>query len=221
MKLRTLLLASISIAGLISPVVAADNLPPLITKAATTAAVPYNCTTTGCNGWSVGLEMSGNGTGVNVLNLGEFNAGGTYIGVNGGYQFYNGTWWLGAKVKLDYEVYDPTGLATGLTNKIFAFEGAELGGNATQLFSGITPITLSGPLATAVPTVLVGACQHGSQSGYCIGAGAHFFVPNTNWTIDVDYLNGQYSPVSTNGIVSGGSVDNRGSFGFSYHFGNL
>lgn len=188
----------------------------LTTKAPAVAVPVSSCSAAGCSGLFVGAEISGSGTGVNVLDLGSLNAAGTFMGATVGYQFYNGTYWLGAKASVDYQVGSTTSqLTPGLSN-VFAFEGVEVGGNLATLFN-IAPIVLPGPLAGAVPTVLIGACQHGSLSGYCAGAAAHFFVPNSKWTVDVNYLNAQYGPtaVSTNATAS---TENRGTFGFSYHF---
>jgi hypothetical protein len=151
-----------------------------------------------------------------VLNLGSLNAGGTFLGGTFGYQFYNGTYWLGAKVMVDYQVASTTSPVTPSLSNLFAFEGFEAGGAIASLFN-IAPINLPGPLAGAVPTVLIGACQHGSLNGYCAGAAAHFFVPNSKWTIDATYLNAQYSP-STIAPTATAPTENRGTAGATYHF---
>lgn len=174
------------------------------------------CSSAGCSGFFLGAEISGSGTGVNVLNLGSLNAAGTFMGANVGYQFYNGVYWLGAKASVDYQVGSTTSqLSPGLSN-VFAFEGVEVGGNLASLFS-LPAIMLPGPLSSAVPTILVGACQHGNLTGYCAGAAAHFFIPNSKFTVDVNYLNAQYGPtaIAPNATAS---TENRGTFGFSYHF---
>lgn len=174
------------------------------------------CSNTGCSGFYAGVEISGSGTGVNVLNLGSLNAAGTFMGANAGYQFYNGTYWLGAKASVDYQVGSTSSqLSPGLSN-VFAFEGVEVGGNLASLFN-IASIVLPGPLSSAVPTVLVGACLHGSLTGYCAGAAAHFFIPNSKFTVDVSYLNAQYGPTAIAPNAEA-STENRGTFGFSYHF---
>lgn len=205
-----------------SAALAADVGP--VVKAPTYAAVKAPCDANGCSGFFVGAELSGSGSGVNVINLASLNANGTYMGLVAGYQFFNGTYWLGAKVKADYAVGQQNPNIGGLTltpsNKFFAFEGVEVGGIISQMF-GLAPITLPGPLSTAVPTILVGACQNGALHGYCAGAGAHFFVPNSRFTIDVDYLNAQYGATNVSqipGVPAVISTENRGTFGFSYHF---
>lgn len=176
-----------------------------------------SCSNTGCTGFNAGLNMGGVGQGVNIANLGEVNAGGQYMGFQGGYQVFNGLYQFGPKVELQYEVYAPTVQpVSGLSNKLFAFEGIELGGNLSQLFN-ITPITLPGWLSTAVPFADVGGCQHGSLSGWCVGTGAKFYIPATRWSLDLEYINAQYGRTT----ISPGqttSVENRGNAAIVYHF---
>lgn len=182
------------------------------------------CSVAGCSGFFAGAELAGSGSGVNILNIASLNANGTYMGLTGGYQFYNGTYWLGAKVSASYAVGQQApnvgGVALTSNNKFFAFEGVEVGGLISSMFN-VAPINLPGPLANAVPTVLIGACQNGKLSGYCAGAAAHFFIPNSKFTVDVTYLNAQYGQTNVGnvaGVPVTQSVENRGTFGFSYHF---
>jgi hypothetical protein len=212
-----LLVAALT-AACFSPARAADlavKAPPSV------SAFAFNnpCSEFGCTGFYAGAQVSGSGTGVNVLNLGSLNAGGTYMGVNGGYQFYNGVYWLGVGAKVEYAVASPPSDIVGgsFSNKVFAFEGIEVGGNLASMFN-IAPLNLPGFLATAVPTIKIGACQNGnSLRGYCSGAAAHFFVPNSRWTIDAEYLNAQYGVTTTAPGVTA-NTENRGSMGFAYHF---
>lgn len=180
---------------------------------------PDPCSNAGCSGFYIGAELDGAGVGVNILNLGSLSANGMWMGMTAGYQFFNGTYWLGAKVSADYSVVMPA-FVSGFQNHMFTFEGVELGGNLTNMLN-LAPITLPAWLGTAVPTILIGACQNGSKlSGYCAGAGAHFFIPKSRWTIDVQYLNAQYGN-TTLAVGQTAATENRGTFGFSYHFGGL
>jgi hypothetical protein len=220
MKFRSLFAVS-GIAAILfaSSALAADLPVKALAKAATPAPT---CDLTGCTGPYLGAQVGGSGTGVNVLNLGALNAGGTYMGGNVGYQFFNGTYFLGVGGKLEYAVASPPSDIVGgsFSDKLFAFEGVEFGGVLANMFS-IAPLNLPGWLSTAVPTVKVGACQNGrSLRGYCAGAGAHFFIPQSRWTIDADYLNAQYGTTQIGTGVSA-STENRGTLGFSYHFNGL
>lgn len=212
------LVLALIVLSLLSPAIAADNLPAIIKAGPVAVAPAATCSASGCSGAFLGAEFSGSGTGVNVLNLGALSANGNYMGLNGGYQFFNGTYWLSAEVEATYDVAPPGGIvSSGFSNKLFAFEGVEIGGYLSSLF-GLAPINLPGPLAGAVPTIKLGACQNGAHlSGYCAGAAAHFFIPNSKFTVDVSYLNAQYgsTTIAPNATAN---VENRGSFGFSYHF---
>jgi hypothetical protein len=220
MKFRVLFGLSALAAVALSPIASAADLAikalPLKAVSALTGAP---CDVTGCSGFYAGAQISGSGTGVNIINLGSLNAGGTFMGVNAGYQFYNGVYWLGVGAKVEYDV-GSTGtslVGNAFSNKIFAFEGVEFGG-AIATMLGIAPLNLPGWLSTAIPTVKVGACQHGSElNGYCAGAAAHFFIPASRWTIDAEYLNAQYGTTTVSAGVTA-NTENRGSLGFSYHF---
>jgi opacity protein-like surface antigen len=221
--LKHFALALAASAALLSHAAAAD-LPVKAPAAAPLFALKAPCDVTGCTGFSLGGEITGYGGAAGLLNLASLGAGGAGIGLTAAYQWYDGKYWLGARVNVDYDVLQTNPNIAGVTlvssNKLFAFEGLEFGGNVATMF-GISPLSLPGWLSTAVPTVLAGGCQHGSLSGYCVGAGAHFFVPNSRWTIDATYLNAQYGQTQTGtlaGLPVTQSTENRGSFGFSYHF---
>jgi hypothetical protein len=212
-------LSAAAMFGLIPRAEAGDIASPaVVLPVKAPAVVPAGCSATGCTGAFLGAEFSGSGTGINVLNLGSLSANGNYMGVDAGYQFFNGTYWLSAEAEATYDVAPPAGIGSaGFSNKLFAFEGVEVGGYLSSLFN-IPAINLPGPLAGAVPTIKIGACQNGSHlSGYCAGAAAHFFIPNSRFTVDVSYLNAQYG-TSTIATGTTANVENRGTFGFSYHF---
>lgn len=213
MKKAILLAAFIAGCG---PAIAAD----LPVKAPIYASVANPCSNLGCSGFYLGAEISEPVTGFNILNLGgSINTGGMSLGTNGGYQFFNGTYWLGIGAKVEYAVVSPPTAVVGggFTNKLFGFEGIEFGGVISNMFS-IASINLPAWLATAVPTIKIGACQNGnSLRGYCSGAAAHFFIPASRWTIDAEYLNAQYGNTTTAPGVTA-TTENRGSLGFSYHF---
>jgi hypothetical protein len=221
MKRLRLFSAVILAAALISPVFAADLAAQTLPIKAPVYAAPANpCSLNGCSGFFLGGSISGSGTGVDVVNLGSLSADGTYMGINGGYQFFNGTYWLGVIADVSYAVAQPSSdiVGGGFGNKLFAFEGMEFGGALSQMpmFSNIAPLT--GFLANAVPTIRVGACQNGTfLKGYCTGAAGHLFIPNSKWTVDAVYYNAQYGATT---IAPGqtATTENRGEMGFTYHF---
>lgn len=175
------------------------------------------CGAAGCTGWHADFSVMNAGTGVNILNLGSVNANGTFLGVGGGYQYWDGSYWAGARVMGAYDVAGSGNV--GNVGNMFGFEGVELGGNLFGLF-GLAPPQTNGVLSAltaAIPTADVGACQHGKASGYCAGASLHYFLPNTPLEIRLSYLNAQYG---TTNIVPNQtmSVENLVLFGATYHF---
>lgn len=216
-KLRGLpsavLFALLFIGALTPHALAADVLP---LKAAPSApAAP--CDITGCTGFRAGIQFWGSGTGVNVLNLGSVTANGTFMGGEFGYQLYNGTYHIAVVGSLAYDLTTPGDIVgASFSNKLFATERVEFGGPLANILN-IPPFDASGVLSTGVPFVTVGACQHGNLSGYCAGAGVHFYVPKTVWTIDALYLNAQYGTTQTapNQTIN---TENLGMIGAAYHF---
>ena len=196
----------------------ADVAPvKLPAKAKPFAAAAPLCGATGCMGWHVDFSVMNAGTGVNILNLGSINANGTFLGVGGGYQYWDGSYWAGARVMGAYDVAGSGNV--GNVGNLFGFEGVELGGNLFGLF-GLAPPQTNGVLSaltSAIPTADIGACQHGKASGYCAGASLHYFLPNTPLEIRLSYLNAQYG---TTNIVANQtmSVENLVQFGATYHF---
>lgn len=175
------------------------------------------CTVQRCIGWHAGFDVMNSGTGVNILNLGTLNANGTLLGLEAGYQYYDGTYWLGARAMGLYNVAGAGNVGT--LNNFFAFEGVELGGNLFAQF-GLAPPQVTGFLATlttAVPTAQIGACQHGKATGYCAGAAVHYFLPNTPIELKMEYINAQYG---TTTVLPGQTIssENLVLFGANYHF---
>lgn len=217
-------LAILAVLAVTAPASAADlttrAMVVMPVKAAPMVAQVNPCSATSCIGWHVGFDILAAGTGVNVLNLGTLNANGTLIGLDGGYQYYDGSYWVGGKVLVAYNVAAPGNVAdASFSDKLFAFEGVELGGN---LFSalGIAPPQTNGMLSmltSGVPTADVGACQHGSATGYCAGATLHYFLTNAPIEIAVSYINAQYGTTSMapNQTINS---ENMGLFSVRYHF---
>lgn len=218
---KTLLLATVAallatVAALLATPASAADMPR---KAAPIfpALAASTCTLSSCIGWHVGFNVVNSGTGINVLNLGSLNANGTLLGLDGGYQYYNGRYWFGADVLVSYNVAS-SGNFGGLSN-FFAVEGVELGGDLFGAF-GLAPPQTNGflsTLTTAIPTADIGACQHGRASGYCAGATLHYLLPNTPLELKLRYINAQYGTTSISAISTVNN-ENMVLFGGTYHF---
>lgn len=219
-KVAMLLLTAIALNLFMVAAYAADNIPlKAAPKAAVVAAVAIPCDITGCTGPYAGATFSGSGTGVNIANLGSLNAGGSYLGGSFGYQYYAGNYYLGVRAITEYEVANPPGaIIAGLSNKLFAFAGVELGGNLNNVLTISTSGNFPAIFQNMVPTILVGGCWHGPMSGECTGIGGHIFVPKSRWTVDAIYLNAQYNAGTKLAPGVTGNTENRGTLGLSYHF---
>ena len=191
--------------------------PPFPTKVAPFVLPQASCDAKGCTGWHVDFSVLNAGTGVNVLSLGSVNSNGTFLGLGGGYQYYDGKYWLGARVTGAYNVAGNGNVAD--PGNWFGSEVVEVGGNLFGAF-GLQPPQTNGflsTLTTAVPTVDVGACQHGKATGYCAGASLHYLLPSTPIELTLGYLNAQYGNTQ---LAPGQTmaVDNLVTFSAKYHF---
>lgn len=175
------------------------------------------CTLQNCIGWHVGFDVVNSGSGVNVLNLGTLNENGTFLGLDGGYQYYDGRFWFGADALVSYNLANQG--SVGGWGNLFAAETVSLGGDLFGAF-GLAPPQQNNFLATitsAVPTVDIGACQHGNATGYCAGATLHYLLPNTPLELKIRYINAQYGTTQIS-PVSSVNNENMVLFGGTYHF---
>ena len=181
------------------------------------------CTYLNCTGLFAGATVTQIGEqNSSVLNLGGVNSSGFYIGANGGYQLLSGNFLVAAKAQISYEVYAPSSdplAGTAFKDKLFAYEGIELGGNLAALFPSVaSAIQLPTWMTPLVTGFTVAGCQHGSKlSGYCVGLSEHYYLPNTKWSFDATVLNAQYGSTNVGtGVTT--STETRVDAGVTYHF---
>ena len=108
---------------------------------------------------------------------------------------------------------------TAFKDKLFAYEGIELGGNLAALFPSVaSAIQLPTWMTPLVTGFTVAGCQHGSKlSGYCVGLSEHYYLPNTKWSFDATVLNAQYGSTNVGtGVTT--STETRVDAGVTYHF---
>lgn len=185
----------------------------LPTKAPALFPASVVCTLNGCTGWHADFGVYNSGTGVNILNLGGLTANGTSMNIGGGYQYFDGKYWLGARVDVGYDL---TNGVAGLGN-VTGHQVVELGGNLFGAF-GLQPPQTNGFLTTltsAIPTADIGICERGKAIGMCAGATFHYLLTNA-LELDLGYLNVNYGTTST--PVSNVTVENVVWFGGRYHF---
>lgn len=177
-------------------------------KAPFVAATP-SCTVTQCSGFYVGASLAGLGTNADILGSGlngsVFGDGGG-VGIQGGYQLWNGNFFAAAEIAATY--YVPTRGATGNVGQ--QFQGLELikvGYGLQNLFNAGTPGASQGPVAIfstlqanlISPYVVFGASNRSFGTGWVTGAGAEYTLGN-GYNAFAEYLRAQYN-MTVNGVV--------------------
>lgn len=207
MKLRTLLLASISALALVSTANAADNLSTAttaISKALTsgspctvgTAATPLSC-----SGFYFGAGVGGEGSNADIVGNGingSVFAGGMTPTFDAGYQYMQGNWIFGAELDVGYTL-GTNASVNGTDNNFNGFRVTEFfkaGGNLNGLLGTQSPITIPPQLANSVLGAYVGVgstewqLPGGWATGAVSGAGVLFDIgPHTFGDLRYTYTN--------------------------------
>lgn len=214
--MKRFILAALA-AMLVAPAFGAD-IPRLALKAAP-ATVP-TCSPVYCVGFYGGLDISGNGTNVNLLNGlgGSLNANGTEIGGHAGYRSWDGKLYLGAEVGCAYDV---SMNIVGLTpsSKVRCMELVKAGGALSALFGQQQAFQFPAALQTSFLSfyAILGASERFHSTGIAAGVGAEFLV-TSNVSLTLDYINVNYSG---GGAVQGSlsiPTENLFRMGVNYNF---
>lgn len=185
---------------------AADAAKP-VPKLALAAFTP--CTPIACTGWYGGFNIAGISTNVNVLAggiNGSVAAGGQNIGIQGGYQFWNGTFFFGPEVAIDYTYGGTSGPVAGQSSPHYLAEEVIKLGTPFSTFFGSAPAPanttgLSSILTanTIAPYIFFGAAQSGwGTTGMVGGAGVTFAIDQQHWFVDARYENYQFPSGASN-----------------------
>lgn len=218
---------------LATPAFAAD-VNPLANIVKAPVAAP--CTTTGCAGFYVGLDVTGIGTNLDVIGSGvngSLNANGTLLGGHVGYQTWNDRWFGAVEAGCSYDVAQNVSAIGGTNSNRFLCTEVVKGGGllqqllGTQFGSVSTAAPSQGPLPFTVPAALsgalitpfvtVGAAQRYQKNGFVAGAGAQFLL-SANWNVGLEYMHINYNK----GQVATGQVldtENLIRLSLNYHFG--
>jgi opacity protein-like surface antigen len=200
-----------------APARAVDAAPPLPVPApaAVTVAPKFSlpaftpCTTIACTGWYGGFNIAGISTNVNVLAggiNGSLAAGGQNIGIQGGYQYWNGTFFFGPEVAIDYTYGGTPGPVAGQSSpRYLAAEIIKLGTPFATFFgSAPAPASTAGLSSiltanTIAPYIFFGAAQSGwGTTGMVGGAGVTFAIDQQHWFVDARYENYQFPSGASN-----------------------
>lgn len=199
----------------LAPARAAD----LPIKAPSWVPVSSGCTQLQCSGWYGGFNIMGVGSNMDILGSGingSVFAGGGSIGLQGGYQFWNGDFFFAAEAFGDYTVNgNPVIAGTGSQPRYVFGQLAKFGGKLSALFGasttpgtttptqGTTPIAIPSSLSAALisPYVQFGAVERPWGSGWATGAGAEFVIAS-GWNLDLSYLYVKYANPNLNLVQS-------------------
>jgi opacity protein-like surface antigen len=182
---------------------AADLAVKAINNALTS---PTPCVVQNCSGWYGGFGVLGDGSNADIvgngLNGSVFAAGGA-IKAQGGYQFWNGSWFAALDLGVGYEFTTNVSANAPVVNaggsKFIGLETVKLGYNffpSTQM-APVTPSTSpvqalapANILSNTTPYFRFGGMQRKGVNMWVNGAGVQTVIA-ANWTSDVSYL---YAP---------------------------
>lgn len=191
---------------------------------------PAPCTLQACSGFYVGVNVIGAGANTDLtiapgFSSSVFSAGGM-IGMQAGYQFWNGKWFIAAEAGIDYDVTNNIQV-TAVTNskRYFAFQVVKLGtalfdlGGQTSPTQAPVPISIPSSLASMLisPYVQTGAVERPWGTGWAYGAGADFIV-GSGWNLDLSYLRVTYGGSPSINPVTIEKSENLIKIGFNRKF---
>lgn len=186
------------------------------------AAPAPGCTVDYCVGAVVGVDLSGVATNVNVFANGingSLNAGGTLIGVHGGYRLWNGKIYVAGEVGCAGDVSGGTsGLGVSFSDRWSCTELLKFGGSLSSLFN-TGPITFPAALQPYLMSLyfIAGGKQRMNSTGVVGGAGAEFVIGPRS-TIFLEYLNTQYGSGASDTLGIAAKSENLFRIGYNYNF---
>lgn len=226
-----------AILGATLSIASAADLP---LKALSIPASKFSCgTTQTCIGPYAGIDFSGlNGNFTSFLPgaSGAVSGGDMTLGVHGGFEYWNGTYFAAVEVGARYSMAQNLNAVGGLDQNRFTFlETVKLGANLAgvlglaQSGAPANP-SASGPVASSgfsVPANLLsmltsayielGAAQRFSKTGTVTGAGVQLLLAS-NWTADIDYKHITWGSNTMAGPAVSLDTEDIATAGLSYHF---
>lgn len=215
--MRSSMLAAILLATSPASASAAD----IPVKAAPLAPIAA-CTPSNCSGFYAGVNLAGVMTSADVIGNGingSLAGGGQSIGIQGGYQFANGTWFFGPEIHANYVVTGNQAIDGG-SAKYRVGEYVKVGTALANLLGmgGIPSPGIPSALAASVisPYLLAGAVQSGIGQGWATGAGVEFALAQ-HWFLDTRYTYNNYGSATVAPSVVA-KTENLVTIGLNYKF---
>lgn len=197
--------------SLLGSPVSAANLNPPVLKAPAYQAMP--CTIASCTGWFVGANISNTGGNLDVIGTGltGIASNGFGLGVQGGYEFWNGQWYAAILADFSYDASlnaNVAGVTPSWRDRLTYGGKVRLGYSLASMFgaatTGLATPTLPQQLANSLmtPYVTLGESWRHMQPALVSGAGVEALLA-TNITLDAEYLRYTYNQGGTAGNVVG------------------
>jgi hypothetical protein len=155
------------------------------------------CAQTDCSGFFLGLSLYGEGGNADIVQNGlngSVFAGGGMVGANGGYQLWNGDYFIAAEFDALVESDPSAGTGDFAPGGFVGLVHVKLGGNAGELLGTATPAGSQGPIS--IPQQLLSSLMspyldfctaiREDTTQWCGGAGAQFSIGG-RWTADLIY----------------------------------
>jgi hypothetical protein len=192
----------------LAPAIAAD-LPAK--SAVATPALP-TCTITQCTGWYVGGHIEGLGSNADIVGSGisgSLFAGGAGLGAHGGYQLWNGNFFVAAEFGGTYDIGGQTVIGNLANVQPWSVEYlAKVGYGLQGFFNAGAATPSQGPVAIfqnlnaalVSPYAIIGGRTRNFGSGLVTGAGAEYTLGG-GWNAYAEYLHVNYNETSTAGLV--------------------
>lgn len=217
------LLIGLAIFGLISQPLFAADLP---LKALAFSQVSTPCLPTSCTGLFAGGSITGAMTSANVIGNGingSLAGGGQSIGMQGGYQYANGTLFFAGELSASYVTNGGINTDNSAPARFRVMEVAKVGTALATLLgiagpqNSATPPVPSQFVASIIsPYILVGAVQSGIGNGWATGAGVEIALTDA-WFLDSRYSYIDYGSKSlTPNVVA--KSENLVTLGINYKF---
>lgn len=191
-----------------------------------------------CSGFYAGLNVQGIGSNLDILGSGINNsvfAAGGLVGLDVGYQFWNGTFFLAGEGQIDYDFQNNALSAEPFQQRWDANILMKAGVGLSNVIGIGQPNTTGmptpsqGPINLAVipgtafmsPYAVVGGAFKSGQQGWITGAGAEWILAQ-GWNLDIYYhhINWNAAPAGaiTGATVTPSVTENRVGFSFNRMF---
>lgn len=174
-----------------------------------------SCTVTSCSGWYIGAHLDGMGTNADILGSGlggSIFADGGALGVQGGYQLWNGNFFAAIEVGGSYYI-PASGQPIGISSRFTGTEFVKLGYGLSGLFGAAAPTPSQGPVPVfntlqanlISPYILFGGDTRSWGTGWAGGAGAEYTLGG-GYNLFAEYFHASFNKTTDGAVVNADNV---------------